>query len=293
MRNLHYYSPKGASLRGTARQELSNEVLLAKAPSVFAEAQHKSRSARYSMIPTISVVDALRDAGWKPVSAREQTVRNATRKGFQKHEIRFALSTSLKGDDLRVGDSLIEVVMTNSHDGSSAYQMQAGIYRPVCSNGMIVCESMFSKVSVRHVDLDPQEIIDVTAEVVESAPTIGAQVDKFRGTQLEEPIREAFAKEALVLRCGLESPDEIAEKAPIEASALLTPKRREDTGNDLWSTLNVIQENVIRGGQKDWRKRKANGKRFAKTRAVKGIDQDQKLNKALFRIAEVIGQQLN
>lgn len=293
MKTLHYYSARGATLRNSARKELNNETLTRLAPSVFANEAHVSRSAKYSQIPTIEVVDALRDSGWLPVAAREQRVRNEARRGFQKHELRFALQASLTGDDLHVGDSLVEMVLVNSSDGSSSYQLQAGIYRPVCANGMIVCESMFSKVSVRHVGFDPQDVIDVTAEVIESAPTIANSVEKFQQTALPEPVAEAFAREALMLRYGLESPDEIATSAPIDADKLLTARRSADTGQDLWSTFNRIQENVIKGGQKDWRKRKPNGKRFTQTRAVKGIDQDQKLNKALFRIAEVIAEQLN
>ncbi len=270
------------------RAEMNNEALRQAAPSVFATAQHQSRSDRYSMIPTVAVVDALRDAGWNPVAAREQKVRNENRLGFQKHELRF----SNRSSDLSVGDSMVEMVLTNAHDGSSSYQIQAGIFRPVCANGMVVCESLFAKHAIKHINLDPQDVIDVTAEVIESVPEIAESVDGFRSLALPEPVREAFAKEALMLRYGIDEESQLNEKAPVTADKLLTARRSADAGDDLWATLNVIQENVIRGGLSDRRRRRANGKRFGKMRQVKGIDQDQKLNKSLFRIAQVIHEQM-
>lgn len=291
MRNLHFYSPIGTALSGDRgrRSPLDNDALRAKAPAVFATAEHDSRSDRYSMIPTIEVVDALRDSGWFPVAAREQTVRNKSRAGFQKHELRFSHRETIenKSGALRVGDSLVEVVLTNSHDGSSAYSIEAGIFRPVCANGMIVCESMFGRVSVRHQGFNPQQIIDVSAEIVSEAPAIGEKVGGFQALELSEPERVAFAESALMLRHDLGSPEEVREKAPVSAGRMLQPRRHDDDErNDLWTTFNVIQENACKGGLSEYRRRKENGKRFPRTRPVKGIEGDQKLNRALFSLAE-------
>lgn len=290
MTSLRYFSPKGSLVTGRAgeRSALDNETINRLAPSVFAEAEHSSRSDRYSMVPTINVVDALRDSGWFPVAAKQQTVRDQSRAGFQKHELRFSHRDTIedKSGALRVGDSLIEVVLTNSHDGSSAYSIEAGIYRPICTNGMIVCESMFGRVSVRHQGFDPSQIIDVSAEIVSEAPTIGGRIEGFQALELSEDERQLFAESALMLRHDLSHPDEVRTKAPVSPERMLAPRRMEDDGRDLWKTLNVVQENAIRGGIKDWRKRNEKGKRFPQTRPVKGIDGDQKLNRALFHLAE-------
>ena len=64
------------------------------------------------------------------------------------------------------------------------------------------------------------------------------------------------------------------------------PRRREDVDRSLWTTFNVIQENVVRGGLQG-RKRNAEGRiRRAQTRAINGIDQNVTLNRALWTLAE-------
>ena len=59
---------------------------------------------------------------------------------------------------------------------------------------------------------------------------------------------------------------------------------------NLWGVFNVVQENVIRGGQKGWVERlDARGRaqtRRASTRAVAGIDGNRDLNRALWTLAE-------
>jgi hypothetical protein len=92
--------------------------------------------------------------------------------------------------------------------------------------------------------------------------------------------REAFAKAAVIARWDDEA------KAPVRPAKLLEAKRQEDTAPTLWNTLNVVQEHLMIGGQKDWQKRNADGKRMPKSRAVKGIDQNVGLNKALWTLAE-------
>ena len=76
------------------------------------------------------------------------------------------------------------------------------------------------------------------------------------------------------------------EKAPVRPEMLLTARRTEDAQNDTWTTLNVLQENCVRGGQRDRFKRKADGQRMPKSREVKGIDGNVQLNKALWHLAE-------
>jgi hypothetical protein len=52
--------------------------------------------------------------------------------------------------------------------------------------------------------------------------------------------------------------------------------------------LNCVQENTIRGGQRDRSRRRPDGSRMPKSRAIKGVDEDMKLNKALWEMAEIL-----
>jgi hypothetical protein len=125
------YLPKS---RGVAA--LSDEELRRCAPSIFATQPIDTVSNRYSFLPTSSVLKGMRENGWFPVRAEQQSVRTEARRGFQKHLIRFARAEHL--DFWDKNQVRPEVVLLNSHDKSSAYQLHCGLFRLVCSNGMVV-----------------------------------------------------------------------------------------------------------------------------------------------------------
>ncbi len=275
---------------------LSNEAIKIKAPSVFAEAAHNRVSDRYSFLPTINVVDGMRKAGWMPVKASEQRVRAEDRRGFQKHELRFRRAEDVENiakeitrenhivDRHNPLAEFLEVVMVNSHDRSSAYQLHAGIFRLVCRNGLIVCDSTFSKISIRHTDFNPDSVINGTFKILEELPAVKAEIAMLKETTLSDVQRNAFAEAALVLKY-----DEL-EKAPVNAKRLLEPRRMADMHTDVWSTFNTIQENMVKGGLRDRSKRKPDGTAFKVTREVKGIDENIRLNKALWHLAKVLAK---
>ena len=131
------YLPKS---RGAAA--LSDEELRRCAPSIFATQPIDTVSDRYSFLPTSSVLEGMRENGWLPARAEQQSVRTEARRGFQKHLIRFARSEhfgSWEKNQVRP-----EVVLLNSHDGSGAYQLHCGLFRLACSNGMVVANAHVS-----------------------------------------------------------------------------------------------------------------------------------------------------
>jgi hypothetical protein len=88
-----------------------------------------------------------------------------------------------------------------------------------------------------------------------------------------------LARSAHVLRFG----DGDGEtKTPIRPEQLLSARRSGDLGSDLWTTWNVVQENAIKGGIRAVTRDEFGRPHRVKSRAVTGIDQDIKLNKALW-----------
>lgn len=260
------------------RPGLSDDWLRRKAPSVFAEQPMHGVSDRYAFVPTSQIVSRLRDSGWVPVDAFEQRVRLDERRGFQKHLLRF------QRQDAVLDEYTAELVLVNSHDRSSAYHLHAGLFRFVCGNGMIIADATFEKVSVRHSGFTPDEVVDASFRVLDNVPRLTENVEGFRARALSVPEQRAFAESALILKY-----DDLAA-APVGPEHLLQPRRYEDQGSDLWQTFNRVQENLMRGGLKDYRRRKENGKRHTRTRAVTGIDENVKLNKALWHLAEALKQ---
>lgn len=235
--------------------------------SVTATRAATTTSARYGFIPTSDVIAQLAHAGFIPVRVQQARVRLESRQGFQKHVLRFRH----RDHAAQVGDSIPEIVIVNSHDGSSAYKVMAGVYRLVCANGLIVGSS-FAEVSVRHTKNAADEIIDASFKVVNALPAIQDGIQIMRDTRLEDGERQAFAVAALTLR--------YPDAAPIRPAQLLAPRRSADHDSTLWTTLNVLQESLLKGGQ---RRQDATRRR---TRKITGVSEDVRINRALWTLAE-------
>jgi hypothetical protein len=253
---------------------LNDDDIRALAPSIFAQQPITGVSSRYSFIPTASILDGLRDAGWQVVDAKQQPVRNQDRQGFQKHVLRVAQTHALE----KIGEYRFEVSILNSHDKSSAYKVQAGLLRTVCLNGLLTSEDTVGSIRIAHYGFDPSKVIDATLEVARHAQDVTREIEAFKARTLSEPEVAAFASGAHTLRWN--EPN----TAPIQPATLLAPRRHEDQGNNCWSVFNRVQENLTQGGQ---RGRTAHGKR-TRTRSIKGIDEDAKLNRALWAYAKAI-----
>lgn len=264
----------------TATRALSMDDMRRLAPSIFATDKHESRSDRYSYIPTVSVLDGLMKEGFNPVAVRQSRARDSERREHTKHMIRFRRD----GEAFRaVGDTLPEIVLVNSHDGTSSYHLDAGLFRLICLNGMVVSDGTFASVRVPHKG-------DVVGKVIEGAFTVINESVKaldaprnWAAISMRQDEREVFAEAAHVLRFA-DSDGNVT--TPIKPAQLLSPRRTADTNRDLWTTFNVVQENVIRGGLRGIGRDAHNRVRRASSRAVNGIDQDVRLNKALWVLAE-------
>jgi hypothetical protein len=254
-----------------ATQALTNDALKKLAPSIFAEQAATDRSHRYSFIPTYSVVDALRNEGFYPVKVMESRARIDEKKGFTKHLIRFRRHDGFTN----VGEVHPELVLMNSHDGTSSYQLSAGLFRLVCQNGLIVADTEIETIKIRHSGNVIDNVIEGTYSIIKDMPEAIERVNQFQGILLPEPAQKVFAQAALQLRYE-------DDEAPIQSERLNRPQRMADKGNDLWSTFNRVQENIIRGGV---RGRNKNGGNMS-TRAVNSVGENIRLNKALWTLAD-------
>src|ERR1700726_4385146 len=182
--------------RGTVA--ISDEELQCLAPSIFASEPIETVSDRYSFLPTYSVLRGMRHNGWVPVRAEQQSVRTEARRGFQKHLIRFARAEHL--DSWEKNQVRPEVVLLNSHDKSSAYQLHCGLFRLVCSNGMVVADANFQRISIKHSGFNPDSVIEASFDVLRAVPDIMNKVRLFQDRILTDPERLALATGAATYR---------------------------------------------------------------------------------------------
>lgn len=256
----------------SGREPLDNEALYRHVPSIFAQEAHGSRSDRYVYVPTIDIVEGLRREGWFPFFAVQSVPRDGSRHGHAKHMLR------LRRDEGIGRPEAAEVIIVNSHDGTSAYQMFAGMLRFVCTNSMIAGER-FEEVRVPHKGNIQHDIIEGVYTVAEDFPRLIEASDAMKGVSLREEERLLLAEASLVARYG-------DTESPLRPDQIVEPRRREDRSADLWTSFNVIQENLVRGGLQG-RRRNAEGRiRRSRTRPINGIDQNVSLNRALWALAE-------
>jgi len=248
---------------------LHNEELLRQAcPSVFAEGPDTTCvSDRYSFLPTTDMLSMLENEGWRwhkavQVQPRIRSTEHA------KHMIRLR-HVDLGEQNYAIGDSFPEILLTNAHNGTGTYTLRCGIFRLVCSNGMVIADKEFGGIKMRHVGLDQIEVARISQEVIENSNEIMNRVDKWSGIHMDRDARRLFAREAADLRFK-ETNDELIDN-------LLRSRRIHDETNDLWTTFNRVQENILRGGFR--------GPSNRIVKPITSIEKDMKINSNLWELA--------
>jgi hypothetical protein len=257
---------------------LGEEQMRSVAPSIFATGKHASRSERYAYIPTIEVLRGLRKEGFAPFMVAQSRSRIEGKTEFTKHMIRMR-----HAEQVSARPEANEIILINSHDGASSYQMLAGMMRFVCHNGLVVGD-IVEDIRIPHKGNIQGEVIEGAFRVLDEFEVVGEHTEAMKALQLEPPEEVAFATAALALRFGEKVIEDTGghQPAPVTAGQLVDARRSADMGRSLWSTFQRVQENVIRGGLAG---RSAQGRKI-QTRPVASIDRGVSLNRALWMLAE-------
>ena len=249
---------------------LSYDDLRSATPAVFATAPFIRTSPSYKFIPTQQLVQALYDVGFRATEARQARARGE-RVGFARHMLRFRQIREV----VEIEDAIPEIVLLNSHDATSAYQLRAGLYRPVCTNGMLARLGDFGVIHVPHRGNIVANVVDAALTLTRGFARIGEIVRLMISTALTTDDRLQFASRALAIRFRE------GQHTPITPEAALVVRRELDDHNDVWHTYNVLQENLIRGGVGGTNARG----RITTTRAIRAIREDVRINTQLWQLA--------
>lgn len=255
---------------------LTNDQLIQIAPSIGATSPIKSVSDKYTFVPTLSIIDALRDVGWFPIEARQSN--SQAYDGFQKHEIRLVHSSCPDTTSERV-----EMRLINSHNKSAAIQLLTSIYRKICGNGLMVSTPTAQSVH-RHINFDFEDFLASASQLANESSVVAQRVEEFKTIDLSPDERGIFAQAAHQVAYDPES----NLGRHLRPEQLLEERRYDDLGNDLWTTFNVVQENVMKGGLPvvSTDLTRTGRRRRSRTREVKSIDRSTRLNKALWELTE-------
>jgi hypothetical protein len=252
---------------------LNNEQLRAKAPTLFTQEPHFEVSEKYHFIATIDVIEEIRFHNWYPVSVSVANVRDEEKEGFQQHCVRFRHFEDL----LNPKDNAVELLLFNSHDRSKSFSISAGIFRFVCANGLVISDSVFEAYKIKHLGERENDVANAVANITAIKPKLMKKIEKLESIILNQSEKESFAKSSVPLR--------FEEHLEINHNDLLIPHRFEDSKNDLYTILNVVQENLLRGNISGINKET---KRRFTSKEITSISKDTDVNKGLWDIAERI-----
>lgn len=252
---------------------LSNEQLKEQAPALFTVEPHFNVSDKYHFIPTIDVINEIKNNNWYPVSVSQSLVRDTDKEGYQQHLVRFRHFDDL----LAPSGNAVELLLFNSHDRSKSFTISAGIFRFVCSNGLVVADSVFESYKIKHIGDRDNDVAAAVASITAIKPKLMKKIHTLESITLSSFEKESFALSAIPLR--------FENHLQINHHDLLVPHRDEDTKDDLYTVFNVIQENLLRGNVSGVNKE--SGRRFT-SREITSISKDVEVNQGLWDIAERI-----
>lgn len=262
------------------QRALTEDALFDLAPSIFATQAHESRSSRFAPIPTIDVLRLIAKEGFYPVGAKQSTARDPVKALYTKHMVRLR---KLDGSVRKVGDSIFEIMLKNANDGTARYNLMGGLWRIRCANSLVSHEKTIEEIAVRHTGDAAMGVLAASIKLLAQSEKVLATAAKWGQIDMDEPERLAFAKKAHDLRFDGKTYGVATAVGP---GRLLEARRAGDKGSDLWTVFNVVQENIIRGGQEgDGTDGKGKACRY-KSRAVNSIDADVTMNTKLWGLAD-------
>jgi len=254
---------------------LTNEQLKNIAPTLFTNEPHFDVSDKYHFISTIDVIEEIRLHNWYPVNVNVANVREIKKESFQQHCVRLRHFEDL----LNPKDNAVELLLFNSHDRSKAFSISAGIFRFVCANGLVISDSVFEAYKIKHLGVRDNDVANAVANITSIKDKLIQKIEKLESIKLNQNEKESFAKSSIPLR--------FEEHLEINHKDLLIPHRMQDYKDDLYTVLNVIQENLIRGNVQGINK---DTKRRFTSKEITSISKDTQVNKGLWDIAEKIAQ---
>jgi len=206
-------------------------------------------------IPTLDIVKKFQNEGWQIKGVNEQRGKNRkiSSNYIQLHHPDFAVKNN-KGKD----EAFTSITISNSCNGAKPLQMNLGIYRQVCSNGLVRFDQHGETEKIKHIEINANNLDRFLVPINNKVDKMLAEITEMKHRGLSAEDMKKLATEAASLR--------YANLDDINIDDLLAVNRVEDESNDLWTVFNRIQENL--------------------THDIVNLDEDIKLNQRLFALAE-------
>ena len=264
-------------------QALNDDEIKLLCPVAFKDTMTKAEinelglSDHYSFVPTMNVINDLRELGYEVTDAKQVKARKKSTNGYQKHLV------TLEHPKYKVEGSkeYPQILLTNSHDGGNAFTLSAGIFRLVCSNGLVIKTEDYGSARLVHKGYSFEAVQELVKQFEETVDEVLTKITAMKKVQLTKEQQIEFAKQAALLRFKTKSYNEDNIDKVVDLDDLLNVDRKEDAGNGLYEVFNRVQESLINGkytylGTKD---------KPRKARPIKNFKQNIEVNSKLSKLA--------
>ena len=270
---------------GNLQKFLTEDEIRQRCPLVFATSPTNSKvSEKYTVANTYTVIQDMEKLGWKVVRAAQRRATKKSSGRFSYHMV------ALQNPDIKItkqvdgGEEIVEcfpqIILTNSHDGLSCFQFRVGLYRCICSNGLVISDAELSEFKIRHIYYSFENLRAVVGRILEALPSKVERMSQMNNVLLSEDQKLDFAKKALSIRKGVKEEELQADEETYKD--LLTPVRKEDEGSSLWNVYNVLQEKIVKGGYTTAEE----GKKARKVRKVTSFIKELDFSRRIDEVAQ-------
>ena len=270
-------------------QALNDEEIKHLCPVAFKSTMSKAEikklglSKHYSFVPTMKVVNDLRELGYECVDATQVKARKKSTNGYQKHMLTF------EHPDHKVegSEEYPQILLTYSHDGGNAFTLSAGIFRLVCSNGLVIKTEDYGSARLVHKGYSFEAVQKLVKEFEETISEVLTKITAMKKVELTKEQQIEFVKKAALLRFTAKSYNEDNIADVVQIDDLLNAERPEDKGNGLYEVYNRVQESLVKGKYLYASSGKVNaeGTKVRKGREIKNFKQSIDVNKKLSELA--------
>ena len=151
-------------------------------------------SNKYKLLTTQEVVQPFLEQGYRIAQFSARKTKKIEKRDHAYHVLR------LRHDALKIGDDFIDILISNSYDGTSSFKINIGIFRLVCSNGLVLGSAFFER-RVKHIGEDfYSNVRQAISDAVNQKDRVMALVTKLKSIQLNNAQLEEFKNSAIEKR---------------------------------------------------------------------------------------------
>lgn len=256
---------------------LTPEQIAERAPQVYTQAPHDKVSDKYTFLPTYQIVEDMEKLGWLVADAKTMKSKNATQKKYGKHIVMFFHPEIFIKDDQGGIEAYPQIMIQNNHRGWGRFKFEIGIFRLVCTNGLVIKSADYGTFDMRHLGYSFEELKTLVEKAIDILPNVVSKINTLSNKILTDKEMRKFAERAIQARFGEERLVDASEINQVLAST-----RQADTGDNLWVVMNRVQEHLVRGGFTTV----GADKKERKVRKITNMLKDVELNQKLWALTE-------